>query len=153
VSEDRDQSFPLKLGALWRAVWFGTLVGVFLTASIDLMRGEPFSFRTTAGVVAGAVVACLFMYFVVCTRANSKRLLIANSLGTRRNLPWGDIVEVTYTKRWGYPQWRLTSASGKHHWLARDTKNLSKLYQLAREHGGENHPLVRALEKPIYEHE
>lgn len=153
MRDDVDQSFPLKPGALWRAVWLGTLVGVFLTASIDWLRGEPFSFRTTGGVVVGAVIACLFMCFVVCTRANAQRLLIADSSGRRRSLHWSEIAEVTYTKRWGYPQWRITSTSGKHHWLARDTKNLRGLYELSRKHGGENHPLVRALEKPIYEHE
>jgi hypothetical protein len=153
MGDDKDQSFPLKPGALWRAVWLGTLVGVFFTASIDWLRGEPFSFRTTAGVVAGAAVACLFMYFVVCTRVNSTRLLITDSSGMRRDLRWDEISDVTFTKRWGFPQWCLTSISGKYHWLARDTKNLRGLYELARKHGGENHPLVKALEKPIYEHE
>jgi hypothetical protein len=153
VTDPHDQAFPLKPGALWRSVWLGTLAGVFLTASIDWLSGKPFSFRTTAGVVAGAAAGCVFLYFFACTRANAERLLITDSRGIRRRLRWPDIAEVVFTRRWGFPQWRITSAAGKAHWLSRETKNLRGLYELARQHGGPDHPLVKALERPVYEHD
>jgi hypothetical protein len=153
MSNETDESFPLKPATLWRAVWLGVLIGGFSYAAFDWLMGRPFSPRSTAVMAAAAAVTCVFIYFFMSTRANSQRLLLADSWGTRRALRWDDIASVSYTKHWGHPNWRITSNTGKHHWLSRDTKNLRGLYELARMHGGEHHPLVKALEKPIYEHE
>lgn len=153
MNDEPDYAFPLKIGTLWRAVWLGVLAGGFSYSAFAWLTGKPFSLRPTVVMASAAAVTCATLYFFMSTRANSKRLLIADVWGVRRTLPWDEITEVTYMKYWGQPHWRITSRAGKHHWLSRDTKNLRKLYELAREHGGENHPLVRALEKPIFEHE
>jgi hypothetical protein len=153
MTKEQDQRFPLKLGSLWRAVWLGVLVGGSAYAAFDWMMGRPFSLRPTVVMAAAAAVTCAILYFTMSTRANSQRLLIADKSGVPRELRWIDVTEVTLMKYWGQPHWRITSTGGKHFWLSRDTKNLRRLYEMARKHGGENHPLVKALERPIYEHE
>jgi hypothetical protein len=153
MNEEKDRTFPLKPGALWRAVWLGVLVGASSFAALDWLMGRPFSPRPTIALAIAAAITCAILYFVLGTRANSQRLLLANSWGARSALSWQDIASVVYMKRGGQPQWRITSTAGKHFWLARDTKNLRGLYELALKHGGTNNPLVKALERPVYEHE
>ncbi len=153
MSEEKYQAFRLQPSALWRAVWLGVVVGGSSVAALDWLSGRPFSPRPTILMAAAAAATCAVLYFLLGTRANSQQILLADSWGTRRPLRWADIALVSYMKRGGQPQWRITSTAGKHFWLARETKNLRGLYALAREHGGEDHPLVKALEKPIYEHE
>jgi hypothetical protein len=153
MNDERDQVFPLKPSTLWRAVWLGVLMGGFSYAAFDWLMGRPFSLRPTAVMAGAAAVTCVVLYFMMSTRANSQHLFIADSWGMRRVLRWDEIADVSFMKYWGQPSWRITSNTGKRYWLSRDTKNLRALYELARTHGGESNPLVKALAKPIYEHE
>jgi hypothetical protein len=145
------QSFPVKLPTLWRQVFPAGLFGAVVGRGLLWLEGQPFSWPNTLPLMAAAAVGVLAIYFFQPTQAGASGLYVMNSWGFRRRLAWTDVQAVDFARLYYLqPSLRIKDLKGRHHWIAVDTKDLQGLHALVQTHGGAQHPLLKALETPLY---
>jgi hypothetical protein len=144
-------SFPVKLPALWRQVFPALLIGAVLARTLLWLQGRPFTWPDTLPMMGAAVVMVLAMHYFQPTQAGARGLHVMNTWGVRRWLAWDEVAAVSFGRLYFlHPSMRLKDRAGRSYWIATDTKNLQGLHTLAQSHGGAQHPLVQALETPLY---
>lgn len=143
--------FRVKVAALWRHAFPGLVLGAIAGRVILWVQGQPFSLPSTLPLMGVAAVMVALTYYLLPTLAGEQGLKVMNSWGLRSFLRWSDIKSVGFA-RWYLvqPSLKLTDHDGKAYWIAKDTKGLEVLHDLAVRHGGKDHPLAKALETPLY---
>ena len=145
-----DQSFPVKLGALWRQVFPVATATALVSALSRWAAGHPFSLPSTLPLAAVAAVIVIGMHALRPVQAGPNGILLLRRTGQRRRVPWESITSVSFGRRLPLePAFRVADSSGRVHWLPRHTANLRALQRLVVQYGGPAHPLARALETPI----
>ncbi|MCW5610499.1 MAG: hypothetical protein KIS83_07410 [Rubrivivax sp.] len=145
------QSFPVKIPSLWRQTLGGMTAGGVAARLHQWVQGEAFSWPASLPLMAAAAVLVALVYFLQPTRAGSAGLKLMTSWGLRRQLRWTDVRQVTLARaHLLQPSLKVLDHEGRVHWIDRDTRNLRGLYELALRHGGEDHPLARALRTPLH---
>jgi len=145
-----DQSFPVKLGALWRQVFPVATAAALASALSRWAAGHPFSLPSTLPSAAVAAVIVVGMHLLRPVQAGPSGILLLRRTGRRRRVPWESITSVSFGRRLPLePAFRVAYSYGRVHWLPRHTANLRALQLLVVQYGGSSHPLARALETPI----
>jgi hypothetical protein len=143
--------FPVKLTALWRQAFPGLVLGAMAGRLGLWLQGEDFSLPNTLPLMAAAALMVVLMHALQPTLAGAQGLRVMNVWGVRRPLAWSQIRSATLGRLYGVqPSVKLTDGQGKSYWIARDTQDLRGLYDIARQHGGAQHPLTRVLETPLF---
>ncbi|MBX3635424.1 MAG: hypothetical protein KF683_08575 [Rubrivivax sp.] len=145
------QSFPVKIPSLWRQSLGGMTAGAVAARLLQWAQGEPFSWPASLPMMGTAAVLVALVYFLQPTRAGSEGLKLMTSWGLRRTLPWSAVRQVTLARlHLLQPALKVLDHEGRVYWIDRETKNLRGLHELALRHGGEDHPLTRALRTPLH---
>ena len=145
------ERFPVKLMALWRLTFASCMFGALAAQPLRWLEGRQLSWPPTLFLMAAAAGGVLLAYLFQPTEAGPRGLRLMSLWGYRRDLRWDELVEVRHARFYGLqPAFRLVTRDGRVHWIARDTRNLPRLYALAREFGGPTHPLVLSLQTPLY---
>lgn len=146
------KDFPIKLPTLWRQVFPAMVLGGLTSRGLLWLQGQPFNWPDTLPMMAVAAVLVLMIHFLQPTQAGETGLHVMTIWGFRRRLAWADVRSVSFARLYLLqPSLRLLDAQGRSHWIATDTKDLAGLHELARAHGGADHPLTLALETPLYQ--
>jgi hypothetical protein len=126
-------------------------VGGLIARASQWAQGEPFSLPSTLPLMAIAAAMVVLMYFLQPTLCGPNGLKLMTRWGYRRHLKWSDVAAVSLDRAFFVqPSLKVQDPRGRVHWIARDTKNLKGLHGLAIQHAGTGHPLVQALEIPLY---
>ena len=115
------------------------------------LQGEPFSLPSTLPLMGVAAVVVAVVYFFQPTLAGPEGLKVMNSFGFRRLVKWTEIQSTTLGRLYFVqPSLKLVDHRGRAYWIARDTKDMKGLHEVAMSCGGPSHPLTRALEIPLF---
>ena len=145
------KSFPVKIPTLWRQAFPGLVLGALVARFMMWFQGEPFSIPNTLPLMGVAAVMVALTYFFQPTLAGPDGLKAMNSFGFRQFVKWSDVQQVTFGRLyWVQPSLKLVDQKGRAYWIARDTKDMKGLHSLALACGGPQHPLVKALETPLF---
>ncbi|MBL8515182.1 MAG: hypothetical protein JNJ55_14405 [Betaproteobacteria bacterium] len=145
------QAFPVKLPTLWRQAFPACLMGAVVGRTLAWMNGAAFSLPNTLPLMVMAAVLVALVYFLQPTLAGPEGVKSMNAWGFRRQIAWADIQSVSFGRYYVLqPSFKLVSKDGATCWIARDSRNLPGLHQMALRHGGPDHPLTKALETPLY---
>lgn len=145
------QSFPVRIPSLWRQALGGLTAGAVAARLLQWGQGEAFSWPTSWPLMGLAAVIVVLTHFLQPTRAGPDGLKLMTNWGFRRRLRWTDVRQVTLARaHLLQPALKVLDHQGRVHWIDRDTKDLRGLHELALRHGGEDHPLTRALRTPLH---
>ncbi len=150
-------AYPLRLptrpAQLWRVVVLGMTAGALLARVWNWLEGDELRIVPTPFILSLAVPTVLLMYLGFPARAGAQGMKLFDAFGWPRRVAWAQMVAVERA-RWPYllfaPSLRVRLADGRTRWLPRETKRLDELHALALAEAGPTHPLVRALETPLY---
>lgn len=145
------QRFPVRLPALWRQAFPGVLAGAVAGQAWGWLHGAAFSWPQSLPLMAGAAVTVVLVHLLMPTEAGPQGLLLNSTWRGRRLVAWEDIVSAEHRRGLTFQgSICLHDRQGRSYVLPRDTTNLPALHELAFSRGGPQHPLTRALERPMY---
>ena len=92
----------------------------------------------------------LATFLLMPPQAKRRQIWRYTSGGLRKPVPWTDLRSVRMARGYMTPALRVETSGGAALWLPRDTLRLPQLHALAVQRLGPQHPLVQALETPLY---
>jgi hypothetical protein len=141
---------PTRPAVLWRQAMPAVMLGAATAQVWRLLDGQVFAWPSTLVFMAVAAGGVVFTFVALPAKASVQHLWLYVWGGWLRRIEWAEVQDVQLGRWLFTPAFHLRTRDGRSLYLPRDTLGLERLHALALQQGGPSHPLVRALETPLY---